>query len=94
MLSRPYGVDTERRIASIEIELAGFNRDQLKGYVREEVSDADLAEELLGYIQKNEHILAIAHAPVNLQIICAWWQNAGYNIRHTAQQGSLPGLYR
>ena len=95
MLSRPYGVDTERRIASIEIEHAGFNAAQLKAYVQEEVSDAALAEEMLGYIQKHENIRSIAHVPVNLQILCALWQDESYGAgREELQQGSLPGLYR
>ena len=95
MLSRPYGIDTERRIADIEIEHAGFNPEQLRAYVQAEVPAADMAEELLGYIQKHENILAIAHVPVNLQILCALWQDERYGVRkQELQQGSLPSLYR
>ena len=94
MLSRPYGVDTARRLVNIEIEHAGFNDDQLRSYVREEVSDGKLAAELLGYIEQHENIRSIAHVPVNLQILCALWQDhQGYSIRQELAQGSLPGLY-
>ena len=94
MFSRPYGIDTEQRLADIEIEHAGFNDDQLRSYVREEVPDSALAEELLDYIHKHENILTIAHVPVNLQILCALWQDhQGYSIRQELAQGSLPGLY-
>ena len=95
MLSRPYDIDTERRIADIEIDHTGFNDEQLRAYVREEVSDGKLAKELLGYIQKHENILSIAHVPVNLQILCALWQDEDYGVKkEELQQGSLPGLYR
>ena len=90
LLSRPYGVDTERRIVEIEIEHAGFNDAQLQTYVREEVSD-DAA--LLGYIHQHTNIREIAHVPVNLQILCALWQDRHAGIRDELQQGSLPGLY-
>ena len=90
LLSRPYGVDTERRIVEIEIEHAGFNDAQLQTYVREEVSD-DAA--LLGYIHQHTNIREIAHVPVNLQILCALWQDQHAGIRDELQQGSLPGLY-
>ena len=90
LLSRPYGVDTERRTVQIEIEHAGFNDAQLQTYVREEVSD-DAA--LLGYIHQHTNIREIAHVPVNLQILCALWQDRHAGIRDELQQGSLPGLY-
>ena len=90
LLSRPYGVDTERRIVEIEIEHAGFNDAQLQTYVREEVSD-DAA--LLGYIHQHTNIREIAHVPVNLQILCALWQDRHAGIRDELKQGSLPGLY-
>ena len=94
MLSRPYGIETERQRVDIEIEHVGFNRGQLRSYVQAEVSDGDRAAELLGYIQKHDNIRSIAHVPVNLQILCALWQDEGYDVREIAQQGSLPGLYR
>ena len=95
MLSRPYGIETERRLADIEIEHAGFNEEQLKAYVQQEVPDGKLAEELLGYIQKHENIRAIVHVPVNLQILCALWQDERYGVgRQELQQGSLSSLYR
>ncbi|MEM7383075.1 MAG: sister chromatid cohesion protein PDS5 [Bacteroidota bacterium] len=94
MLSRPYGIDTERRIADIEIDHRGFNDEQLKGYVRGEVSPTASAEELLSYIYKHANIHSIAHVPVNLQIFCALWQDQGYGVQEELKQGSLPGLYR
>ena len=94
MLSRPYSIDAERRLAEIEIEHVGFNREQLKAYVQAEVSASERSAELLGYIQKHENILSIAHVPVNLQILCALWQDEGYDVRKVAQQGSIPSLYR
>ena len=95
MLSRPYSIDTEQRIADIEIEHAGLNDEQLRAYVQAEVPAANMAKELLGYIYKHENILAIAHVPVNLQILCALWQDECYGVRkQELQQGSLPSLYR
>ena len=94
MLSRPYGIETERRTVDIEIEHVGFNRAQLEAYIQAEVSDGERASELLGYIDKHENIRSIAHIPVNLQILCALWQDEGYDVREVAQQGSLPGIYR
>ena len=95
ILSRPYGIEAERRLADIEIEHVGFNREQLRSYVQEEVSDSGQASELLGYIDKHENIRSIAHIPVNLQILCALWQDESYGSgREEPQQGSLPGLYR
>ena len=94
MLSRPYGIEAERRLSEIEIEHVGFNRAQLRSYVQAEVSDSERSAELLGYIDKHENIRSIAHIPVNLQILCALWQDEGYEVREVAQQGSLPGLYR
>ena len=95
MLSRPYGVDTERRIVEIEIEHVGFNRAQLEGYVRQEVSASELAAALLSYIDKNANIRLIAHVPVNLAILCALWQDASCGAgREELEQGSLPVLYR
>ena len=95
MLSRPYSIEAERRIAEIEIEHVGFNREQLEAYVQAEVSASERAAELLGYISKHENIRSIAHIPVNLQILCALWQDEDYGVdREELQQGSLPGLYR
>ncbi|MEM7382814.1 MAG: sister chromatid cohesion protein PDS5 [Bacteroidota bacterium] len=94
MLSRPYGIETERRLATIEVEHAGFNDEQLKAYVQEEVSDDKLAKELLGYIHKHENIRTIAHVPVNLQLLCASWQDEEDDTQQAAQPGSLPRLYR
>ena len=95
MLSRPYGIDTERLLADIEIENVGFNDKQLQDYVHKEVSDVGLAEELLGYIYKHENIRAIAHVPVNLQILCALWQYDSSRVdREELEQGSsLTDLY-
>ena len=95
MLSRPYGVDTERRIVTIEIEHVGFNREQLEGYVRQEVSDSEQASALLSYIDKHTNVRSIAHVPVNLAILCALWQDASCGAgREELEQGSLPVLYR
>ena len=93
MLSRPYGVDTERRTVDIEIEHAGFNDAQLRAYVGKEVSDDQQKAALLGYIQQHTNIREIAHVPVNLQILCALWQDRHAGIRDELEQGSLPGLY-
>ena len=95
MLSRPYGVDTERQTVDIEIEHVGFNRAQLQGYVRQEVSSSELAASLLSYIDKHANIRLIAHVPVNLAILCALWQDASCGAgRKELEQGSLPVLYR
>ena len=93
MLSRPYGIETERQTVELEIEHVGFNRAQLERYVGQEVSASEQASELLGYIDKHENIRSIAYIPVNLQILCALWQDKGYGIRQELAQGSLPGLY-
>ena len=94
MLSRPYGIDTERLLADIEIENVGFNDKQLQDYVHKEVSDVGLAEELRGYIYEHENIRAIAHVPVNLEILCALWQYDSYEEREELEQGSsLTDLY-
>ena len=94
MLSRPYGVDTERRQVQIEIEHVGFNDAQLQAYLREEVSDDQQKAALLGYIRQHANIREIAHVPVNLQILCALWQDPGYDVQQGSQQGNLSGLYR
>ena len=94
MLSRPYGIDTERLLADIEIENVGFNDKQLQDYVHKEVSDVGLAEELRGYIYEHENIRAIAHVPVNLQILCALWQYYSDEEKKELEQGSsLTDLY-
>ena len=94
MLSRPYGIETERQTVDIEIEHVGFNRAQLKAYVESEVPNRYRSAELLGYIDKHANIRSIAHIPVNLQILCALWQDEDYDVRSVSHQGSLPGLYR
>ena len=95
MLSRPYSIDAERRLAEIEIEHVGFNRGQLEAYIQAEVSDGDRASELLDYIDKHANIREITHVPVNIQILCALWQDEDYGVKkEELEQGSLPGLYR
>ena len=95
MLSRPYGIEIERRLANIEIDHRGFNDDQLEAYVREELPDRKLAEELLDYIQKHANIREVAHIPVNLQILCALWQDESYGVKkEELQQDSPASLYR
>ena len=96
MLSRPYGIKIERRLANIEIDHRGFDDDQLRAYVREELSEhTDLAEELLDYIQKHANIREVAHIPVNLQILCALWQDESYGVKkEELQQDSPASLYR
>ena len=93
MLSRPYGIDVEWRLAEIEIEHAGFSDAQLQAYVGKEISNGQQKAALLGYIHQHTNIREIAHVPVNLQILCALWQNRHAGIRDELEQGSLPGLY-
>ena len=82
MLSRPYGVDAERRLATIEVAHVGFNPEQLQAYLQAEVSDGEWAGALLEYIGKHEPIGKIAHVPGYLKILC-----------EELNQGSFPGLY-
>ena len=93
MLSRPYDIEEARRLAEIEIEHVGFNRAQLERYVRQEVSGKQVVG-LLDYIRKHENIRTIAHVPVNLQILCALWQDQTDGVQEELDQGSLPSLYR
>ena len=95
MLSRPYGIETERQRVDIEIEHVGFNDEQMQSCIKDEVSDGNQAAALLGYIHQHGNIREIAHVPVNLQILCALWQDEDYGVdREELEQGSLPGLYR
>ena len=94
MLSRPYGVETERQAADIEVEHMGFNDDQLKSYVRNAFRDAKLAESLLTYIEGSESIQKIVHIPVHLDIVCTLWEDDSTGVREALRQGSLSSLYR
>ena len=95
MLSRPYGIDAERELADIEIEHVGFNDEQLEAYVNKELGeDTALAKDLLAYIQEHKNIRSISHVPVNLQILCALWQDQTDGVEKELEQGSLPSLYR
>ena len=69
MLSRPYGVDAERRLATIEVAHVGLNPEQLQAYLQAEVSDGERAGALLEYIGKHEPIGKIAHVPGYLKIL-------------------------
>ena len=91
MLSRPHGISKERRIATIEIDQIGFSPEQLEAYVREEISDGKLQEELLGYIQQHERIRLIAHVPINLQMLCALWKEPDHGGPAELGQDSLAG---
>ena len=94
ILSRPYGMETERQAADIEVKHGGFNEDQLKSYVRSAVKDATLAESLLAYIADSEPIQKIVHIPVHLEIVCTLWEDDSTGVRKALEQGSLPSLYR
>ena len=90
----PYGVETERQAADIEVEHMGFNDDQLKSYVRNAFRDAKLAESLLTYIEGSESIQKIVHIPVHLDIVCTLWEDDSTGVREALGHGSLPSLYR
>ena len=93
LLSRPYGIDHERTLVDLEIEHMGLSDGQMEDYVRGDLS-SDLAKELLAFIRAYPAIEAIAHVPVNLQILCALWQDDGAGVHEESKRGSLPGLYR
>ena len=84
LLSRPYGIEQERTMVDIEIEHAGFNDGQMQDYVRDDLPE--LGEELLSFIKAYPAIGAIAHVPVNLQILCALWKDNGARVREEDQQ--------
>ena len=94
MLSRPYGVETERQAADIEVEHRGFNDDQLRSYVQGAFRNATLAQSLLTYIEGSESIQKIVHIPVHLEIVCALWEDDSTGVREALGHGSLPSLYR
>ena len=85
LLSRPYGIEQERTMVDIEIEHAGFNDGQMEAYVRGDLS-AELGEALLQFIKEYPAIGAIAHVPVNLQILCALWKDNQASVRKAAKQ--------
>ena len=92
LLSRPYGIEQERTMVDIEIEHAGFNDGQMEDYVRDDLSP-ELGRELLSFIRAYPSIGAIAHVPMNLQILCALWKDNHASVRKQVRNGSLPGLY-
>ncbi|MCG8340707.1 MAG: ankyrin repeat domain-containing protein, partial [Cytophagales bacterium] len=96
MLSRPYGIEQERLLADLEIEHAGFSDGQMEDYVKGDLRDlpSELVEGLLSFIRAYPAIGAIAHVPVNLQILCFLWREDSPGVREETLRGSLPGLYR
>ncbi|MCG8341055.1 MAG: HEAT repeat domain-containing protein, partial [Cytophagales bacterium] len=92
LLSRPYGIEQERSLVDLEVEHVGLNDTQMEAYVSHDLSP-ELGEELLAFIREQPAIEAVAHVPVNLQILCALWQDDGAGVREEIMRGSLPGLY-
>ncbi|GMH46053.1 hypothetical protein BSKO_14017 [Bryopsis sp. KO-2023] len=90
MLSRPYGIEAERSLADIEIEHVGFNDVQLQAFINSELSP-EHGTELKAFIREQPGIGLIAHVPVNLQILCALWQDKGEDT--VAMNDSISGLY-
>lgn len=93
LLSRPHGIEQERSLVDREVQLVGLGEKQMQAYVHQNLSP-NVEEELQAYLQRQPAVEAIAHIPLNLEILCTLWSDGSADVREEAMRGSLPGLYR
>ncbi|MEL6412703.1 MAG: NACHT domain-containing protein, partial [Bacteroidota bacterium] len=106
-IARPYGVDRERKAlegnkSALLVENIGFNNAHIEQYIaaffKGQAKAAAKQAALLKFLRAHPAVYGIAHIPINLQILCALWEEEG---REAAQQkqletaisDSLTGLY-
>ena len=96
LLSRPYGIDTERQMIELEIEHLGFNDAQIDAYVQryfQKRGKPTRSAELLRFIKAHPAPAAVAHVPANLEWLCALWYRDPEGVCEATMQGSLSGFY-
>lgn len=92
-LSRAHGIEQERSLVDREVQLIGLGEKQMEAYVRHNLS-SESEQELQAYLNRQPAVKAIAHIPMNLEILCTLWNDGSAFVREEAMKGSLAGLYR
>ena len=81
-------------MADIVVEHAGLSDEQMRGYVKKNLTP-DQSNSLLSFLKQHtpSSIAEIAHVPVNLEILCFLWKDpeAHASVLEAVGQASLPG---
>ena len=92
LLSRPYNVrDLETRV-DVQVECVGFNDEQLRDYVRSELSE-DEGPKLISSLENTAAMWEMAHTPVTAQILCSLWKEHGGAIEEEAKRANTFQIY-
>ncbi len=78
LTSRPYAIDLRY---DIKMEITGFTDDNIAAFVKQSFKPTSEAshdtqlkcETVLSFLKSNPTIWGIAHIPINLELICSYW---------------------
>ena len=90
--SRPYNMrDIETRV-DIQVECLGFNDEQLRNYIRSELSE-DEAPRLIRSLENTTAMWEMAHIPVTAHILCSLSKEHGGAIEEEGKRASTFQIY-
>ena len=92
LLSRPYNMRNVETRVDIQVECLGFNDQQLRNYIRSELSE-DEAPRLISSLEKAAAMWEMAHIPVTAHILCSLSKEHDTVIQKEGRRASTFQMY-
>ena len=92
LLSRPYNMRNVETRVDIQVECLGFNDQQLRDYVKSELSEDD-APRLIRSLENSSAMWEMAHIPVTAHILCSLSKDHGTSIEERGERASVFQIY-
>ena len=92
LLSRPYNMRNVEMRVDIQVECLGFNDQQLRDYIKSELSEDD-ASKLIGSLEKSNAMWEMAHIPVTANILCSLSKEQDTAIEEQERKDSIFQIY-
>ena len=92
LLSRPYNMRNVGKRVDVQVECLGFNDDQLREYIRSELSD-DEAQRLIRSLENTAAMWEMAHIPVTAHILCCLSREHGTSLEEEKKRASTFQIY-
>ena len=91
-LSRPYNMRNVETRVDIQVECLGFNDEQLREYIRSELSD-DEAPRFIRFLENTAAMWEMAHIPVTAHILCCLSTEHGTAVDEEKKRASAFQVY-
>ena len=92
LLSRPYNIRNVETHVDIQVECLGFNDQQLRDYIRSELSDSETLR-LISSLENSAAMWEMAHIPVTAHILCSLSKMHGTVIQEEGRRASTFQIY-